>query len=360
MSYDLHPITSNFRSLQAGSPLAEWRRRASIQKNRLTAFLLLALCLLGFSGCHFTGTSNWQQATGSQKIGEHGQNVTTASDKTACERVISLSPSVTELLYALHLGPQVVGVTRFCTYPKEALRKPKVGGYLDPDMEAILRLRPNWVMLRREQVTLSHNMEALGIHVLPVDHTTVDGIVQSVDRIGQVCHREPAARALHHQLDAEIQAVARQVKSTDTRPKVLVVVDRETHASGLRTVFVAGEDGFYSWMIDHAGGTNVLKGGQRGFFQISAESVLRMNPDVILEILPSVGNDPAQQAQALKPWQTLPRLSAVRNHRIDLLTQDYMVIPGPRFGQILLQFARAIHPELDWTHESSFPATASQ
>ncbi|WP_373531692.1 ABC transporter substrate-binding protein [Vampirovibrio sp.] len=305
---------------------------------------LLVLCLIGFSGCGKSALKS-------------------ARSDTSCERVVSLSPSITEVLYALDLGPQIAGVTRYCKYPPAAVQKPKVGGYVDPDSEALLRLRPDLVALREEQTQLVGQLKGLGFRLLTVDHRNTAGILKSLDQVGLACHRVPQARALRQSLERDIEAVRRRLAATSKRPSVLVVIDRDVHAAKVHWAFVAGQDGFYDWLIHSAGGKNALPAGKKGFLQISPEGILRMNPDVIIETTASIGpgfgtlSQVSQVSQAEKnkaaeaQWASLSEVSAVKNHRVYHFNQDYMVIPGPRFPKVLRQFAQAIHPELDWNHE---------
>lgn len=275
-----------------------------------------------------------------------------------CTRIVSLSPSITEVLYALDLGPQVAGVTRYCKFPKEAQKKPQVGGYIDPDSEALLRLKSDLVVLREEQNQLSHQLKGLGFRLLPVDHRNASGILKSIDQVGALCDRKAEAQQLRATLERDIEAVRQAVAKTNNRPKVLVVLDRDVQSEKLHWAFVAGEDGFYDWLIENAGGTRAVPAGQKGFMQVSPEGILRMNPDVIIETTESHGPDTARLSQAEqnrlaeKQWRSLPQVSAVKNHRIYHFSQDYMVIPGPRFPRVLEQFAQAIHPEINWKHES--------
>jgi iron complex transport system substrate-binding protein len=279
---------------------------------------------------------------------------------TQCRRIVSLSPSVTEVLFALDLGSQVVGVTKFCHYPPEARNKPSVGGYVDPDMETLLRLKPDLVIVRQEQTDLVQAVRNLGIPVLGVDHRDTDGILASFAQIGRLCHRETQAQAEVNHLKATVGAIEHKTRTASTRPSVLVVVDRDSHASRIRWAYVAGQDGFYDRMIREAGGKNALPTGRKGFLQVSSEGILRMNPEIIIETLPSIGGVGEAPADAWRQWSGLPQVAAVRNHRVYLFNQDYMVIPGPRYVQVLEQFAQAIHPELDWTHDGTSPPPAQR
>lgn len=279
---------------------------------------------------------------------------------SGCERVVSLSPSITEVLYELDLGPQVAGVTRYCKYPLAAQKKPQVGGYVDPDSEALIRLKPDLVIMREEQTQLARQLKGLGFSVMGVDHRNTEGILESIERIGKVCRREGQAQRLNQDLRRRIEAVRSEISKAKTRPSVLVVLDRDIQSEKLHWAFVAGEDGFYDWLIEHAGGKNAVPEGKKGFLQVSPEGILRMNPDVIIETTATVGRAITTEEIARKTekqWANLSRVSAIQNHRLHHFRQDYMVIPGPRFIQILEQFAQAVHPELDWKHDQ--PAAAA-
>lgn len=319
--------------------------------------LLTLLSVLSLSGCH----QEWATRNDSNT---QAKNTHT---KAQCQRVVSLSPSITEVLYALHLEDRLVGVTRFCHYPAQARQKPKVGGYLDPDLEALLRLKPDTVMVREEQSSLAQKIRSLGITVFPVNHRSTQGILDSFIQIGQLCHTEALANASVQGLKTHVQTIQHKTANAKTRPRVLLVVDRDIQSDTIRWVYAAGTDGFYNHLIAMAGGVNVFSPAQKGFLQISAESILRLNPDVIIEILPvldRVSNSALSNADApnekttirqaetitWRSWQKLSRLKALQNHRIYLLSQDYMNIPGPRFWQALEQFAQVIHPELHWSN----------
>jgi iron complex transport system substrate-binding protein len=266
-----------------------------------------------------------------------------------CTRMVSFSPSITEIVYALGLENNLVGVTRYCKYPAAAQKKTSVGGYLDPNIEAVIRLRPTLVLLRQEQHDIRGRLANFNRPTLSVEHRNEAGILQSFRQIGQACHREAEAERQLSQLQGEINTVTKKITSVKTRPSVLVVVDRDIRYNTIKNIFVPAHDGFYDWLITEAGGKNAMTGNTPGFSEISTEGILRINPDVIIEINPSLSGSSLPLATIQKAWHTMPSLNAVKNHRIYLFTNDYMSIPGPRFVKTLRQFAETLHPELDWT-----------
>jgi iron complex transport system substrate-binding protein len=279
------------------------------------------------------------------------------NSETPCKRIVSLSPSITESLYSLELDKELVGVTRFCKYPEAATHKPQVGGYLDPDKEALVRLKPTIVMLRTEQQHLKHELEALGIQTLSLNHGTVEGIRESFEQIGQTCQIKPRATAFVARLDQKIRtlehAIRTRRKPSHASPSVLLVLDREFTANSLKQVFVAGQDGFYDWLITHAGGQPAFS-SREGFFPISTEGLYALDPDIIIEILPSLP-EVFEHKTSSSPWQALTRLKAVQHHQVYTLREDYLVIPGPRFVQILETFGQIITPKQIITPFSKLP-----
>jgi iron complex transport system substrate-binding protein len=256
-------------------------------------------------------------------------------------RIVSLAPSVTEILFELGLGGRVAGVTRYCRFPPEALAKPQVGGYVDPNYEALLRLRPDIVIVLTAHTAAREHLRSLGLRTLTVDHTTMGGIIGSVAAIGTACGVAPEAGAMARKMAARID----RVKNTTApcgRPRVLMSVDRTTDAAS--SVYVAGNNTCYDEMIAMAGGVNAYTGAA-AYPAVSAEGILRMNPQVIIDLVPALDGGKHRREKALAQWNALTGTEAVARGRVYIFEQDYAVIPGPRFVLLLEDMARAIHPE---------------
>ena len=299
----------------------------------LAAALLLGAC----------GRNPTQPATADAKA-------TPAADShkaRASQRIVSLAPSITEILFALGLGDQVVGVTRYCAYPPAAGAKPKVGGYLDPNFEAITALTPDLVVLTKQHEAAITQLQGMGLKLLVVDTSGVAGILDAIPRIGQACGKVSAAAALLADINGRIEAIRRQTTGL-ARPRTLIVVQRDLDSAELTHVCLAGQDGFYSALLEMAAGTNAYRSAQIKFPEVSREGIIEMNPEVIVDLVamaaaPNLGMD-----RLLKPWQSLQDVAAVRTGRVHVLTQDYATVPGPRFVLLLDQMARLLHPEVKW------------
>ena len=265
----------------------------------------------------------------------------------SCERIVSLSPSVTEVLFELGLGERVVGVTSFCKYPAEAEGIRKVGGYLDPNYEAIAVLRPDVVVLREEFEQAKNRLEGLGIRTVTVDHNGIEGIVESFGIIGRQCGAAARAREIAADLKARMEHIRRKTEG-QPRPTVMICVERQMGSGSITGVCAAGSDGFYDELIRIAGGVCAFEETGIAFPSVSTEGILNADPDVIIDVIPDLEERNLDEGTVRKDWLGLSGVSAVRNGRVHVLTEDFMVIPGQRFVLIIEKLARIIHPEMEW------------
>jgi iron complex transport system substrate-binding protein len=272
---------------------------------------------------------------------------TPAPDANGCRRIVSLSPSLTEVLFALGLGDRVVGVTRYCDYPAEALKKAKVGGYLDPNYEAMVALRPDLVAMLAEHEEPRAFMKQRGIDILVCNHRTLGGIRQSIEKIGKACGRSAAAADILKGIDRTVGRIQNKTEGLD-RPRVLISAGRNPEVEGLRDVYIAGKGSFFDEMIELAGGTNAFADPRIKYPKVSAEGILAMDPEIIVDIVPDAEGDPDFQARLRDQWNAVSRVKAVRTGRVHILTGEYAVIPGPRYARTVADLAKIVHPGIDW------------
>jgi iron complex transport system substrate-binding protein len=265
-------------------------------------------------------------------------------------RIISLSPNVTEILFALGLGDKIVGVTRFCNYPPKAKGKMKVGGYLDPNYEAILSLKPDIVVLLTEFESIKSSLSELGIKYLEVDNKTVSEIMASIDYLGKQFGAEQQAKKMLAEMRSKIERI-KQKTSRSVRPKVLIIVERTLGTGAIEDVYVAGKNTFYDELINMAGGINAFGDEKIAYPIVSAEGIIHLNPEFIIDLIPQLDQTGLSATTLQKDWESLPQIDAVKNHQVHILSQDYAVIPGPRFILFLEDLARMIHPEIDWSFD---------
>jgi iron complex transport system substrate-binding protein len=268
------------------------------------------------------------------------------------QRIISLAPSTTEIAFALGLGDRLVGVTRYCDYPPEARRIAKVGGYLDPSYEGIVALKPDLTILLSSDHEAKAQLGELHLRTLAVPHQTIKDIHEAIFGIGEACGEGAKAETLLKQLSNRTHAVACAIKGKD-RPRVLICIGRDVGSDQLTGMYVAGRNGFYDQIINLAGGINACPDTAVAYPQLSAEGVLRLNPEVIVDLLSEMSPGRRAPKQAGRQWAQMGMVDAVRNKRVHVLVGNQTLRPGPRYIDFLEQMARLLHPE-DFISQGSY------
>lgn len=252
---------------------------------------------------------------------------------TAPPRLVSLTPSASEVVAALGAAGLLVGVDDYSTYPAEVSRLPKVGSFLAPNLEAIVALRPTLVIVDDIHGQAAAALGDTGIatiscaiHALPDVEAALRAVAARIDRSAEA---ERAVAAIDTALDRA--ASQRPAK----RPRVLAVIDRE--AGGLGNLVTAGPGSWIDELLAVVGGDNVLSAAGARYPKISTEEVLRARPDVILDLSYAA-------RQSVAAWDRLPGASvpAVASHRVRALAAPYLIAPSPRVAEALAALAEAI------------------
>lgn len=257
------------------------------------------------------------------------------------KRIVSLAPSVTETLYALGLGQKVVGLTQYCDYPPEAKDKaPIVAGFSVVNFEAVLRQQPDLVALPVDKIRNKTSLERLGLTVLPLDTRSLAGLISTVRQLGLATGNDSEAGAIIERINAGI-AEARERAKGRPKPRVLFVVMHSYQGLGnITEVNVVGRDGFFSELIEIAGGQNAYE-GRLAFPRLSREAIIFLNPEVIIDVIPNVVDLEAVR----RDWLSLASVEAIKNNRLHLLTDASDTVPGPRLYLTLAKLSRAFYPE---------------
>jgi iron complex transport system substrate-binding protein len=272
--------------------------------------------------------------------GNVGPVVPSSTGKPA--RIISLTPSTTEILYGVGAFGRVVAVSDYCSYPPEAARLPRVGGWSNPNMEQIAGLRPDLIVFSDAQAQfVKDKVEAAGIKTLEVPTQTLEDAYRSIEMIGRATGDEEAARRLLEQTRMSVETVR---LTTERLPKrrVLCVVDRVPGT--LRDLYTAGGDSFIAQLIRVAGGEPVSPPAREGWGRMQKEAVVALDPDVVLDLM--MGNPAGGLAEdTLAVWKELPTLRAVREGRVYPVRDQTVLHPSQLVGDSARRFAELIHPE---------------
>ncbi|MGH7865633.1 MAG: ABC transporter substrate-binding protein [Candidatus Binataceae bacterium] len=249
------------------------------------------------------------------------------------QRIVSLLPSVTETLFALRAGDEVVGVSQYCDYPPEVTKLPRVGSYLTPNVEAIVALRPTLVIAgslssgRRQMRALN----ALGIDTLLTGDGSLQDIEQSIVNIGVRIGRRREAQQLLDDIRARIAAVTHRLNGAPTVPVLMVV--------GHEPMVAVGAENYLGELIVLARGENIAAQSAQAWPRLSMEYIIAMRPQVILD--GQMGSEAAAPAGFWSAYATIP---AVREHRVFGYPIDPILHPGPRVWQSLEIIAARLHP----------------
>ncbi len=259
------------------------------------------------------------------------------------QRIISLVPALTEMLYAIGAGPQMVAVSSYDQYPPEVNALPKVGALIDPDTEQIFSLKPDLVVTYGSQTDLQAQFDRASIPYFNYRHGGLSHIMTTMRelgaRTGHVKEAEAAARAI----ELRIQVIQARIKGA-RRPTTLLVFGREPRT--LRNIYASGGRGFLHDMLDAAGGEDVLADIDRESVQATTELILARAPEVILELRSDDIRDREGIGMKLEieSWSPLASVPAVKNGRVIILTGNGLVVPGPRVAEGIERMAKALHP----------------
>jgi iron complex transport system substrate-binding protein len=256
----------------------------------------------------------------------------------APRRLVSLAPSITEILYFLELGQQVAGVTAYCNFPLEVREKPRIGTYWEFNLEAILALKPDLALGMAHQGEGEAAYEILrqwGVPLYLAKADTLPELFQQIQTIARLTGAEEAARRKLPALQARAQRIEDAVKGL-SRPRVFLQIDQDP-------LITVGRLSIHNDLIQRAGGTNIAGDIDQRYPVFSMEEVLRTQPEIIL-FTGMVGEKvlPARVA-FWRPWAMLP---AVKNQRLTWVDPDPIDRPGPRLVDGLEVLARFFHPGL--------------
>jgi len=254
-------------------------------------------------------------------------------------RIVALAPNLTEILYYLGLGDRVVGVTRYSYYPPDALKKPKVGSYIQVNVERILELKPDLVIgtadgNRRGVVKL---LEQAGIPVFVVNPRTIKETVATIAAIAEVCGIGERGRHLASLLMDRVEKIVNRTSGLK-KPLVFLQIN-------LRPIMTVNSHTIHSDVIRLAGGRNMTGDLSVTYPRISIEEVLKRKPDVI--IISSMERGGRFEREKMN-WYKWPSIPAVKNRQVYLLNSDLLDRPSPRIVDGLEMMARLIHPEVRW------------
>jgi len=247
----------------------------------------------------------------------------------AAQRIVSLTPALTETLFAVGAGSRVVGVTQFCDFPPQAKTLPKIGGYVNPSVEAVLALKPDLVVVSpgpgNRDAALAMRRAGLRVEIVPAE--TLEESLAAIESVARLTGDEAAGRNVASAVRARMDAVSRRVAG---RPRVRALFCIQTDP-----IIVAGRDTLPSQLLELAGGTNVIDAVR--YPRVDVEAVAAAKPALILQARMDLASGDAHDEALF--WKRWPSIPAVAQGRVVVLPDDLTLRPGPRVGEAVEELA---------------------
>lgn len=253
----------------------------------------------------------------------------------APERIISLTPSNTEILYALGLGEKIVGVSTFDDYPAEVLEIEKVGDFNGNNLERIIELEPDLVVIYGEGNEEENlRLEEAGINYAAFEPESIEAVIETIEKIGRLTGKVDEAKTVTEEMNEQMNEILSKIEGVESR-RVFYEIWHEP-------LMAAGPGSFMDELMTLAGGENIAKDADVEYPQFDLEQLIELNPEVYLTSI----DLPEKTVESISARPGYENIDAIINNEVHLLDPNVVSRPGPRIIQALELVAKAIHPEL--------------
>lgn len=243
------------------------------------------------------------------------------------ERVVSLAPAITEILFKIGQGSSIVGNTKFCNYPEQANYIKNIGGYLDINIEMIIDLNPD-VIFHYPEHSLRLNKLKKYTRLVQLPHKDIDDLIKSIVIISNELRSESSGEGLIRHIRGKLDSI-KNINKNLNRKKVLIVIGRDSRQ--LKNITIIGKGDFLNEILEISGGKNAYT-GRIPYPSVSIESIIKMDPEIIIEFS-FLKKAPAKDF-VISLWEKFPLIRAVREGNIRIISDDFWVRPGPRVVNI--------------------------
>jgi len=265
--------------------------------------------------------------------------LTADGPETIPQRIVSLAPHITEIIFKLGAGNRLVGRTDFCRYPPAAQKVPSLGGYLNVDFEKLVATKPDLVF-QFPNAENRRKIEAFGITVEEIPNETIEEILDGISKVGRVLGLESKAEKVRQNILDTLSMVAEISKNFFYRPSALLLVGRVQ--GSLNGLYAAGTNTYLGEIWKKCGGRNAFSDVSMRYFSVNKEYLLSRQIDVIVEFRSEKNWDRDTLLREKTLWQQMPWINAVKYQNIFIFTDSFFLIPGPRISQIAVEFSQII------------------
>jgi len=252
------------------------------------------------------------------------------------QRIVTLSPAVNEIVFALKKGEEIVGNTEFCNYPPASKNIPKVGGYYSISLEKVLALHADLIIMEKNNLSLKPKLEKLGIEVLDVSTRSLASLKQNIriisDKIGATEKSKP--------LISKIDAALLKSKNILKEKKILIVFG--SHLDLSRQVYISGNQLYFADIIRQSGNKNAYDENSNKQPSLSYEGLIAIDPDIIIILAPYAKKQKRSSKEIIAPWLKMP-ITASRKKSIYVIDKEYAGIPSDRVALFIRDFERILH-----------------
>ncbi len=253
------------------------------------------------------------------------------------QRIVSVVPTATEMLFAIGAGNRVIAVGDFDHFPPEVNLRPRIGGLLNPNVEKIIDLKPDLVITYGTQDTLRERLSVIGIRLYPFTHGTTEQTLSYMIELGKTVGEAQHAQEIADRIRGTFKELRESAPANV--PRVLLVHSRGTGLLG--SFYSVGNKAFQHELIEIGGGRNIFSDQDREVVQPTLEEVIQRAPEIIIETIPPPAGD-AEIEQRRRDWFSLKSLPATTHQRVYVIAEDYLLVPGPRLDIAAKKFAELI------------------
>ena len=251
------------------------------------------------------------------------------------ERIVTLSPSINEIVFALEKGENIVANTMFCDYPIESKSIPKIGGYSSISLEKLLEAKPTIVIGQDYDEKLIENVKALNIKVLSYKTNTIENITNTITQLGLLFNNEEKSKELVSNINKNLDSL----KSIVENKKILIVISPKNSLSN--QIYVTGNFLYFEDIIKASGNKNAYNSSNSAQPVVNTEKIINMNPDIIVLLAPFHDGKTAELNEIKKLWKTLP-INAAKQNNIYAVDKLYAGIPSQRVEFFINDFRKIL------------------
>lgn len=249
----------------------------------------------------------------------------------ASERVIALSPSINEIIFALGKGNTVIGNTKYCTYPEESKTISKVGGYYNVSLEKVLTLNPDMVMMQSYDKKLINEFKKLGIKTMVLEFNTLDNLLNNILKIAQYYQEEKLANKIINSIKKSLK----ETKNIIENKSIMMVISATTQLN--KQIFIIGHNIYLEDIILYSRNKNAYFYGGNHQPSINIEKIIALNPDIVILMAPYLKRQTFSKKELIDTWKTIP-INASKKDTIYVIDKEYVGIPSPRVKYFIDDF----------------------